>query len=106
MSKCDLEIIFRKRGLSRFLSHLDLMRSFEQACRRADLPVRFTQGFHPKVKLSSPRALALGTESECEVLVIGFEEDVDPVHVRERLGGHLPGGRRGRRGASAPQLGG
>lgn len=90
MTNLDLEITFRKSGALRFVSHLDLLRMFDQTARRTGLPVKFTQGFNPKVKLSSARALPLGAESECEVLVVGFVEAVDPMRVKEAFNAELP----------------
>ena len=90
MTNLDLEITFRKSGALRFVSHLDLLRMFDQTARRTGLPVKFTQGFNPKVKLSSARALPLGAESECEVLVVGFVEAVEPERVKEAFNAELP----------------
>lgn len=92
MSRAELEVTFRKRGASRFLAHLDLVRIFEQAARRADLPVRFTEGFNPRVRLSFPRALPLGVESECEKAVLGLQAPVDPGQAVEALNTRLPEG--------------
>lgn len=46
------------------LSHLELMQLFRRAFRRAGLPVRYSQGFHPHMKLSLERALKVGEEGE------------------------------------------
>ncbi len=55
-----------RRGLVRFLSHLDNMRTFERAIRRAGFPADFTLGFHPHMKLSFGPPLQLGYTSEAE----------------------------------------
>ena len=53
-------------GELRFLSHLDLVRTFERALRRAHIPVALTEGFHPKPKLSFACPLAVGITSQAE----------------------------------------
>jgi radical SAM family uncharacterized protein len=55
---------YSKTGRMRMLSHLELMQLFRRAFRRAGLPVRYSQGFHPHMKLSLERALKVGEEGE------------------------------------------
>ena len=76
----------------RYISHLDLMRLFMRAARRADLPLKMTQGFHPHPKFSIKRALKLGIESEREEAVIILEEYIDPDTFKVRLEKQLPQG--------------
>ncbi|MBN1872216.1 MAG: DUF2344 domain-containing protein, partial [Candidatus Omnitrophica bacterium] len=47
------DITLEKKGTMRFISHLDLLRLFQRAARRARLPLKFSQGFspHPKIKI-------------------------------------------------------
>jgi radical SAM-linked protein len=89
-----IRVYYEKSGDSRFLSHLDLMRTMERALRRSGLPVRFTEGMNPHVRMSFPEALPLGMESRLETMEI----QVAPPHtVREivdRLGAELPPGLR------------
>ena len=59
-----------------FISHLDMMRTFERAFRRADLPVAFTQGFNPRPKISFTPALSVGITSSSEYMDVEFYEDV------------------------------
>jgi len=70
--------IFAKRGLMKYISHLDLMRLFMRAVRRAALPIKMTEGFSPHPKLSIKRALKLGLESEHELLVLVFHVPLPP----------------------------
>src|SRR5690625_1962176 len=51
---------------SRFLSHLDLLRTFDRALRRAQIPVALTEAFHPKPRLACASALAVGITSQAE----------------------------------------
>jgi len=50
----------------KYIGHLDLMRLFMRAMRRAELPLKMSEGFSPRPKLSFKRALKLGVESDCE----------------------------------------
>lgn len=83
---------FAKQGIIRFISHLDLMRLFMRAMRRADFPLKLTQGFNPHPKLSLKRALKLGLESESEEASILLQEKITPQDFKERLQQQLPEG--------------
>ena len=76
----------------RFISHLDLMRLFQRASRRASLPVTITKGFSPHLKIGTARALKLGVESESEELVIDMSEKIAPDLIKENLNKNLPDG--------------
>ncbi|RKY31102.1 MAG: hypothetical protein DRP74_05605 [Candidatus Omnitrophota bacterium] len=81
---------FSKKGNLRFISHLDLMRMLVRAMRRADLPLKITQGFNPHPKLSIKRALKLGVESEAEEASILLNELLTHHDFKERLARQLP----------------
>lgn len=83
---------FSKRGAMRYISHLDLMRLFMRAMRRADLPLKMTEGFSPHPKLSIKRALKLGLESDNEEASIVLREFIKPEEFSERLQRQLPEG--------------
>ena len=76
----------------RYISHLDLMRLFMRAMRRADLPLKMTEGFSPHPKFSIKRALKLGLESENEEASVVMKEPVVPEDFKERLQKQLPEG--------------
>ena len=76
----------------RFISHLDLMRLFQRALRRADLPVTITRGFSPHLKISIDRALKLGVESLNEALTVHMSKKVEPALFIELLNKNLPEG--------------
>jgi radical SAM-linked protein len=80
-----------KTGLVRFLSHLDNYRVFERAIRRAELPVAYSQGFHPHMKLSFGPPLPVGYSSECEFLDIQVEGNCNHLQIAQ-LSGMLPEG--------------
>jgi len=76
----------------RYISHLDLMRLFMRAMRRADLPLKMTEGFSPHPKLSLKRALKLGVESEQEEASIVLKFPVAPEDFKQKLQKQLPEG--------------
>jgi radical SAM-linked protein len=59
---------------ARYSSHLDVIKVFERALRRAGLPVSYSQGFHPKMKVAFGPPLPLGHLSTAEYLDIRFEQ--------------------------------
>ncbi len=87
-----VNFVFTKKGLTRYISHLDLMRLFMRALRRADLPLKMTEGFSPHPKLSIKRALKLGLESENEEASIVLKEMVSSEDFKTRLQEQLPEG--------------
>src|SRR5437868_14722168 len=87
-----VRIRFRKDGALRLLSHHDLMRCFERMLRRAALPVRQTQGFHPKPRLVFALSLPLGVVGCEEVVELELDEVLPPEEVRERLVRQAPPG--------------
>ena len=87
-----LRIRFRKQGDLRWISHRDLVRAVERLCRRADLALRMSEGFHPKPKLSFPSALALGIEGLGEVMELELVRPVEPEQVQQRLNALAPAG--------------
>ena len=65
--------LFEKTGNAVWISHLDLMRVFQRAFKRAGLPLTHTQGFNPRPSVSIALPLSVGVESGCELL--DFELD-------------------------------
>jgi len=76
----------------KYISHLDLIRLFQRAMRRANLPLKLTQGFSPHPKFSIKRALKLGVESENEEATVILKEDIEPEEFKRRLQEQLPEG--------------
>ncbi len=88
MSKMRLK--FSKLGMGKYISHLDLLRTFTRAIHRAELPVRYSQGFNPHQLITFALPLALGTTSETEFVDIDFEDGTDMKLVVEGLNRCLP----------------
>jgi radical SAM-linked protein len=83
-------ITFSKQGALRYTGHLDLHRLWERAMRRADLPLSYSQGFHPQPKISIAAALPLGFSSLGEVLDVRFNADIPTIEIATRLKDNLP----------------
>jgi radical SAM-linked protein len=89
-----LQIEFAKEGLSRFISHLELMKTWERSLRRAAVPLAFTAGYNPHPKMSFALPLAVGCEGLRDYLEIVVEAGVDPESMMEALSRSLPEGLR------------
>lgn len=87
-----IRIKFRKGEAARFLSHRDIMRAFERAIRRAKLPVVYSQGFNPHMKISWGNALKVGAVSEAEFAEIQVEAWLKPQELLTRLNQQMPAG--------------
>jgi radical SAM-linked protein len=72
------------------ISHLDLVRLFDRAIRRAGLPISFTGGYHPGPKIAIANALSLGITSNGEIVDFELTEDMDLEEFRTRLAAQLP----------------
>ncbi len=83
-------VTYRKVGRLRYLSHLDVARAFDRALRRADLPVRYTAGFHQRTKVHLGPALPVGAQGEAELMGIELTRRVHSEEVERRLNGQLP----------------
>ena len=85
--------LFEKTGRAIYISHLDLMRVFQRAFKRAGLPLTHTQGFNPRPSVSIALPLSVGVESVCELLDFDLEgEKVPCAEIKERLNNALVDG--------------
>lgn len=85
--------LFEKTGNAVWISHLDLMRVFQRAFKRAGLPLTHTQGFNPRPSVSIALPLSVGIESKCELLDFDLEgEKVSNEEILNRLNDNLIGG--------------
>lgn len=78
-------LLFEKTGNAVWMSHLDLMRLFQRAFKRAGLNLKHTQGFNPRPSVSIALPLSVGVESCCELL--DFDLDGQEVNCDEILAG-------------------
>ena len=81
---------FHKTRAGRFLSHLDLMHTWERVIRRSQLPLGFTQGFNPHPKMNFASALAVGTTSDAEYMDLEFTETLTIEQIKEALFPAIP----------------
>jgi radical SAM-linked protein len=91
-AKDKVRLRFRKDGALRWLSHHDLLRTFERMLRRAALPFHSTQGFHPHARIVFALSLPLGVIGRAEIVEIELDEEIDPTRVRDRLQAQCPPG--------------
>ena len=87
-----IRITFVKQGALRYTGHLDLHKLWERAARRAELPLAYSQGFHPQPKMNMAAALPLGFSSRCEVMDLKLEHDISLEDLPIRLNQTLPAG--------------
>lgn len=87
-----IQITFSKQGALRYTGHLDLHKLWERAARRAELPLAYSQGFHPQPKMNLAAALPLGFSSRCEVLDMRLERDIPLDGLDEKLNATMPEG--------------
>jgi len=87
-----IRITFAKQGPLRYTGHLDLHKLWERAARRAELPLAYSQGFHPQPKMNIAAALPLGFSSRCEVMDMKLEHEIQLEGLREKLQQTLPAG--------------
>ena len=87
-------LLFEKKGPIRFISHLDLTRAFHRAFSRAEIPLKFSEGFSPHPKFDFGLPLYVGTESEAEVADFSLHPDyaVEPNCVLDTLQKQMPQG--------------
>jgi len=87
-----IRIRLAKTGRARMVGHLEFMSVVHRAARRAKLPVRFSQGFHPHPRISFPDALPTGVASRAEIIDIECFRPLDPARIRDQLNEQLPEG--------------
>ncbi len=81
---------FGKQGDMTLLSHLDLLRLFDRAVRRASLPIAFTGGFHPGPRIVPANALSLGVSSSGEIVDFELTAVMTAAEFQAKLVAQLP----------------
>ena len=85
-------LLFSKTGRAKYISHLDLMRTFQRAFARAGISIKHTEGFHPHPFVSIALPLSVGYSSQCEILEFGLLGDTPMEEVPVRLTAAMPEG--------------
>ena len=80
-----VRIKFRKYGVMRFIGHLDVMRYFQKAIRRAEIPIAFTTGYSPHMIMSFANPLGVGLTSDGEYFDIELTESIASKEAVRRL---------------------
>ena len=92
MLRQRVQVRFGKKGDLRFISHLDLMRTFERALRRTGLPLLMTDGFNPHPRMSFPLPLGVGAEGSDEAMEFELAGWSPPAVIASKLVAVLPSG--------------
>ena len=85
-----LLIKFTKNKGTKFISHLDTLRTLHRAFRRAELPISYSKGFNPHASISVASPLSLGIESIAEYADVELDNEVDTDFVVKALNDALP----------------
>ncbi len=93
IEKFTTRLVLEKSEDMIYFSQLDLASILTRALRRAGLPLYYTQGFNPRVKMSFGRALKLGVSGREEVILY-FTEKIAPQELQEKLSPQIPQGLR------------
>lgn len=88
----NVRCFFEKKGIACFTSHLDMMRAFSRAIFAGELPIWFTEGFHPHPYMVFGQPLPLGMAGMSEFLDIRTETEVEPQVIVDTLNKLLPSG--------------
>ena len=91
-----LRLLFVKEGRAVYLSHLDLLRTFQRVFLRQGLVLRHSQGFHPHPILSFALPLPVGQASDCELLDFEVDGELEAGGLPEALNPYMPAGIRAR----------
>jgi radical SAM-linked protein len=83
---------FAKGEPLKYISHLDLARTWERVFRRAGLPVAYSQGFNPRPRFQIAAALPVGVTGQSEVLDVWLTESLSPGELLAQLQPVLPFG--------------
>jgi radical SAM-linked protein len=85
-----LRVTFSRGDDMKYVTHLDMMRFWERALRRAQIPVTYSEGFspHPQIAIAAP--LAVGTTSDCEIMDVFLDEHMTPGVFIEALAKQVP----------------
>ena len=88
----EFRLRFVKEGRAAWISHLDLLRTFQRVFIRSGMVIRHSQGFHPHPIMSFVLPLSVGQTSVCELLDFSTVEDLPCEGMAERLNRYLPEG--------------
>ncbi|MFB0921836.1 MAG: TIGR03936 family radical SAM-associated protein [Oscillospiraceae bacterium] len=88
----SLRLKFTKTGRAIYISHLDLMRTMQRAFLRADMPLKYSEGFNPHAQLAFALPLSVGASSLCELMDFRLNGFMELSEIPYRLNRTLPEG--------------
>lgn len=87
-----IRVKFTKGDKLKFISHLDMLKMFDRALRRAHIPIIYSQGFNPHPKIEFALPLSVGVTSDSEYADFEVEETYSPLRFKNELNAVLPEG--------------
>ena len=87
-----IRVMYKKLGRAVYISHLDIMRTFQRSFKRAGINVKHTEGFNPHPYISIALPLSLGYNGECEFLDTELLDNMPCEEIVSRLNSSLPEG--------------
>ena len=87
-----LRLTFSRGEEIKYISHLDIMRLWQRALRRASIPLTYSQGFNPHPRISLAAPLAIGVTSSSELMDIFLERRYSPHFFLKSIRNQLPCG--------------
>lgn len=85
-----VKISYRRENILKFLSHLDMVRTFYRVIRRTDLPMLYTQGYSPRPYISFSPATKVGALSEDEFIIIRLTKKLSEDYILKCMEKKLP----------------
>lgn len=83
---------FSKGEEVKYISHLDTLRTFERAVRRAGIPIAYSHGFNPRPQMSFGLPLSVGVTSDAEYVDLELENEIPVKEFIQKLNNNLPKG--------------
>lgn len=87
-----IRVMYEKTGRAIYISHLDVMRTFQRSINRAGIDIKHTEGFNPHPYISIALPLSLGHTGKCEFLDMVINDDMGCGEIVSRLNSALPEG--------------
>ncbi|MEE9285254.1 MAG: TIGR03936 family radical SAM-associated protein, partial [Dehalococcoidia bacterium] len=85
-----VRVQYGRSGDLQYVAHLDMIRLWERAFRRAGVPVAYSEGHTPRPRLSIASALPIGVTSEAELLDVYLKRRLSPFYFLQRLEQQIP----------------
>lgn len=85
-----LRITFSQQGALRYVGHLDVVRTWERALRRAGVPLAYSAGFNPGPRLFFASGLPLGTTGRAEIADVVLNQPMEPAAFMAAVNAQMP----------------